>query len=101
MCASMSAAAAAQCWPRYEQLTQIEENDMRVKSTADCLQKELLETPERRYTPEVPLLSSDGSGLALGDSKGTPAQASSIKKAGASVHRWFDSPTPSLKVRHV
>jgi hypothetical protein len=49
----------------------------------------------------VSLLSSDGSGLALGDSKGTPAQASSIKKAGASVHRWFDSPTPSLKVRHV
>jgi len=41
---------------------------MRVNSTADCLQKELLETPERRYTPEVSLLSSDGSGLALGDS---------------------------------
>lgn len=80
MCASMSAAAAAQCWPGYEQLTQIEENDMRVKSTADCPQKELLETPERRYTPEVPLLSSDGSGLALGDSKGTPAQRAASRR---------------------
>jgi hypothetical protein len=92
MCASMS--AAAQCWPGYEQLTQIEKNDMRLKSTAESLQKELLESPERRYTPEVPLLSSDGSGLALADSKGTPARRAASRRR---ERLYIDGLTPLLR----